>query len=501
MLFNSYDFMLFFPIVIFIYFIIPKKIRYIWLLFSSYYFYMGWNPKYAILIAISTIITYLSGILLNKLNNSTPPPLLHLRKQWVVAGSFITNIGILIFFKYFDFILQNLNSILNVFGITAINKPFDIILPVGISFYTFQALSYTMDVYQGKIAAEKNFFRYALFVSFFPQLVAGPIERSKNLLKQIDNIENLHLWNYENITHGIILMLYGLFQKMVIADRVSIIVDNVYDSFWLYGSIELIFATILFAVQVYCDFSSYSLIAMGAAKVMGFELMENFNTPYFSRSIKEFWRRWHISLSTWFRDYLFIPLGGSRCSKIRRYRNLMITFLVSGLWHGANWSFIVWGGLHGIYQIIGDLIKPIKNHFNNFFHVKTESFSYKFGQALITFVLVDFAWIFFRMDSFKNSIKFIQFMVIKWNPWVLFNQTLYTLGLNQKEMHILLIALCVLFLIDLIRYKHNLLLDIYLDTQCLWFKWGSIFFLFFSIIIFGIYGPEFDAKQFIYFQF
>ena len=452
MLFNSYDFMLFFPIVIFIYFIIPKKIRYIWLLFSSYYFYMGWNPKYAILIAISTIITYLSGIL--------PPPLLHLRKQWVVAGSFITNIGILIFFKYFDFILQNLNSILNVFGITAINKPFDIILPVGISFYTFQALSYTMDVYQGKIAAEKNFFRYALFVSFFPQLVAGPIERSKNLLKQIDNIENLHLWNYENITHGIILMLYGLFQKMVIADRVSIIVDNVYDSFWLYGSIELIFATILFAVQVYCDFSSYSLI-----------------------------------------DYLFIPLGGSRCSKIRRYRNLMITFLVSGLWHGANWSFIVWGGLHGIYQIIGDLIKPIKNHFNNFFHVKTESFSYKFGQALITFVLVDFAWIFFRMDSFKNSIKFIQFMVIKWNPWVLFNQTLYTLGLNQKEMHILLIALCVLFLIDLIRYKHNLLLDIYLDTQCLWFKWGSIFFLFFSIIIFGIYGPEFDAKQFIYFQF
>lgn len=387
------------------------------------------------------------------------------------------------------------------FGITAINKPFDIILPVGISFYTFQALSYTMDVYQGKIAAEKNFFRYALFVSFFPQLVAGPIERSKNLLKQIDNIENLHLWNYENITHGIILMLYGLFQKMVIADRVSIIVDNVYDSFWLYGSIELIFATILFAVQVYCDFSSYSLIAMGAAKVMGFELMENFNTPYFSRSIKEFWRRWHISLSTWFRDYLFIPLGGSRCSKIRRYRNLMITFLVSGLWHGANWSFIVWGGLHGIYQIIGDLIKPIKNHFNNFFHVKTESFSYKFGQALITFVLVDFAWIFFRMDSFKNSIKFIQFMVIKWNPWVLFNQTLYTLGLNQKEMHILLIALCVLFLIDLIRYKHNLLLDIYLDTQCLWFKWGSIFFLFFSIIIFGIYGPEFDAKQFIYFQF
>ncbi len=500
MLFNSYDFMLFFPIVIFIYFTVPKKIRYIWLLLCSYYFYMGWNPKYALLIAISTIITYFSGILLDKLNTSTPPNIAF-KKKWVVAGSFITNIGILVFFKYFDFILQNLNSILDVLGIAAINKPFDIILPVGISFYTFQALSYTMDVYQGKITAERNIFRYALFVSFFPQLVAGPIERSKNLLKQIDNIENLHLWNYENITHGIILMLYGLFQKMVIADRAAIIVDNVYDCFWIYGSIELIFATILFGIQVYCDFSSYSLIAMGAAKVMGFNLMENFNTPYFSRSIKEFWRRWHISLSTWFRDYLYIPLGGNRYSKIQKYRNLLITFLISGLWHGANWSFIIWGGLHGIYQIIGDLIKPIKNYFNAFFHVKTESFSYKFGQMLITFVLVDFAWIFFRMNSLKNSIKFIYFMIIKWNPWVLFNQTLYTLGLDQKEMHILLIALCILLLIDFIRYKHNLLLDVFLETQCLWFKWGSIFFLFFFIIIYGIYGPEFDSKQFIYFQF
>lgn len=430
-----------------------------------------------------------------------PPPHAALKKKWVVAGSFITNIGILVFFKYFDFILQNLNSILSILGITAIHKPFDIILPVGISFYTFQALSYTMDVYWGKIAAEKNFFRYALFVSFFPQLVAGPIERSKNLLKQIDQIEYLHLWNYEAITHGFILMIYGLFQKMVIADRISIIVDTVYDSFWLYGSIELIFATILFAVQVYCDFSSYSFIAMGAAKVMGFQLMENFNTPYFSRSIKEFWHRWHISLSTWFRDYLYIPLGGSKCSKTRKYRNLMITFLVSGLWHGANWNFIIWGGLHGIYQIIGDLTKPAKIYFNERFHVKTESFSYKFGQILITFALVDFAWIFFRMDSLQNSIKFIQFIIIKWNPWVLFNQTLFTLGLNQQEMHILLTALCILLLIDFIRHRRQLLLDAYLDTQCLWFKWGFIFTLLFFIIIFGIYGPEFDAKQFIYFQF
>lgn len=489
--------MLFFPIVILIYFVIPKKIRYIWLLLTSYYFYMGWNPRYAVLIALSTVITYASGILIEKYHNKSGGG----HKKLVVAGSFITNIGILIFFKYFDFFLDNINFFLSTFGLSIISKPFDIILPVGISFYTFQALSYTMDVYRGEIKAEKNIFRYALFVSFFPQLVAGPIERSKNLLIQVNHVYQMKLWNLERILRGGILMLWGFFQKIVIADRAAILVDQVYDSYWMYGSVELILATVLFAVQIYCDFGSYSLIAIGAAKIMGFQLMENFNTPYFSRSIKEFWQRWHISLSTWFRDYLYIPLGGNRCSRVRRYRNIMITFLVSGFWHGASWSFIVWGGLHGFYQIIGDISHPWKANVIQKYYIKAESFSYKLGQALVTFVLADFAWIFFRMNSLRQSLDFIKNMFVRWNPWVLFDQSLYNLGLNQGEIHILLVSLSILFLTDLVRYKKKITLDIFLERQCLWFRWGVVFFLFFFILIYGIYGPAFDATQFIYFQF
>jgi D-alanyl-lipoteichoic acid acyltransferase DltB (MBOAT superfamily) len=502
MLFNSYDFMLFFPVVLIVYFVIPKKVRYIWLLVASYWFYMGWNPKYALLIAFSTLVTYFSGIFLDKVNeNHAGERTAGQQRKIIVAVSFIINIGILIFFKYFDFILENVNAVLGVLGITLIDKPFDVILPVGISFYTFQALSYTMDVYRGEIKAEKNPLRYALFVSFFPQLVAGPIERSKNLLRQIQNVEQIRLWNYERIAQGAVLMLWGYFQKMVIADRAAILVDQVYNSYWSYGGIELILATVLFAVQIYCDFASYSQIAIGAAKIMGFELMENFNTPYFASSVQDFWRRWHISLSTWLRDYLYIPLGGSRCSKAKKYRNIMITFLTSGLWHGASWNYIIWGGLHGCYQIVGDILRPAKEKFNSRFRVKTESFSYKFGKVLVTFVLVDFAWIFFRADSLYDSIQVIGRIVTRWDPWVLFDQSLYTLGLNQQEMHILLVAVLLLFLMDIVRFRCQETIEVFLEKQCLWFRWGVIFFLLLFILVFGIYGPTFDAKQFIYFQF
>lgn len=500
MLFNSYDFMLFFPIVVLIYFFIPSKLRYIWLLLASYYFYMGWNSRYAILIALSTVITYLSGMLLDKINQKESKND-KLYKKMVVAGSFISNLGILVFFKYSDFLLQNLNSILSIAGIKIIEKPFDILLPVGISFYTFQALSYTMDVYRGELKAEKNILKYALFVSFFPQLVAGPIERSKNLLKQVSHIAELQLWDYERITCGMILMLWGFFLKMVIADRAAIIVDQVYDLYWVYGGVELIFATFLFAVQIYCDFGSYSLIAIGAAKIMGFELMENFNTPYFARSIQEFWRRWHISLSTWFRDYLYIPIGGSRCSRLMKYRNILIVFLTSGLWHGASWSFLAWGGVHGFYQIISDLLKPLKEKIIDKAQVKVQSFSYKLGQVIITFILVDFAWIFFRMNSLKNSLHFISRIITKWNPWAFFDQSLYTLGLNQQEMKILFVSVLFLFLVDLVRYKYQKTIDVFLKEQCMWFRWGIILTIFCFILVFGIYGPAFDAKQFIYFQF
>lgn len=510
MLFNSYNFMIFFPVVVLVYFFIPKKLRYIWLLIVSYYFYMGWNVEYALLIAFSTVATFLSGLLIDRCNEKfydiQSDQEINERKRnkykkMIVAICFIVNIGILVFFKYFDFLLNNINVLLSIVGVSTIHKSFDVLLPVGISFYTFQALSYTIDVYRGDIKAEKNFFKYALFVSFFPQLVAGPIERSKNLLEQINSVEQINVWNYERIIQGLTLMLWGLFQKMVIADRAAILVDQVYNSFWMYGSIELILATVLFAVQIYCDFGSYSLIAIGCAKVMGFTLMENFNTPYFATSIKDFWRRWHISLSTWFKDYLYIPLGGNRGSSIRNNLNIIITFLVSGLWHGASWSFIIWGSLHGMYQVIGKCLMPIREKIKLKFNIRTENFSYKLGQILTTFILVDFAWIFFRMNSLKQSIQFIVRIVTRWDPWVLFDKSLYTIGLNQTEVNVLILSLVILFLVDLVRYLKGVTIDVFLSEQNLWFKWGVAFLLLFGIIIFGIYGPSLEARQFIYFQF
>ncbi len=344
MQFNSVNFMVFFPIVLMVYFIIPKKLREIWLLVASYYFYMSWNPTYAILIAGSTVVTFVSGIIVDRCNKSGSLKR-GKNKRITLVICLLINLGILAVFKYGNFAIESINSILNTFHITTIQRRFDLLLPVGISFYTFQALGYIIDVYRGDVEVEKRFLRYALFVSFFPQLVAGPIERSKNLLSQMREISNIKLWNAKRVASGAIMMVWGFFMKMVIADRVSLLVDTVFDNYRMYGSTELILATIGFTIQIYCDFGSYSLIAIGAAKIMGFDLMENFNTPYLATSIKDFWNRWHISLSTWFKDYLYIPLGGNRKGTLRKYVNIMIVFLASGLWHGADWSFVIWGGV------------------------------------------------------------------------------------------------------------------------------------------------------------
>ncbi|MBP5282384.1 MAG: MBOAT family protein, partial [Lachnospiraceae bacterium] len=386
MYFNSIDFLIFFPIVVFGYFLIPKKVKYLWLLVASYYFYMCWNAKYAILIAFSTVVTYASGLLLEKETQKS-------KKKLVVALCFIVNLGILGFFKYFGFFLENINGILSLIHVEVLKNPFNLLLPVGISFYTFQALGYMVDVYRGEIKAERNLFKYALFVSFFPQLVAGPIERSKNLMSQIDAMETKRLWNYDKIVSGLGLMVWGLFQKMVIADRCAVFVDAVHEYLYAAGTVETVAAAILFSIEIYCDFAGYSAIAIGAARVMGFTLMENFDTPYFATSIQDFWRRWHISLSTWFRDYVYIPLGGSRCSKAKKYRNLMITFLCSGLWHGASWNYVIWGGIHGFYQIMGEVLLPIRKKVTELLHVKTDVFSFKLGKILITNGLTTFAWI------------------------------------------------------------------------------------------------------------
>ena len=413
----------------------------------------------------------------------------------------ILNLGILAVFKYGNFTIDSVNAILKMFHMNVIDRKIDLLLPVGISFYTFQALGYIVDVYRGDVEAEKDFCRYALFVSFFPQLVAGPIERSKNLLNQMRGIEKIRLWNARRVTSGAILMVWGFFMKMVISDRIALLVNQVFDNYRVYGSTELILAALGFTIQIYCDFGSYSIIAIGAAKIMGFELMENFNTPYFARNIRDFWSRWHISLSTWFKDYLYIPLGENRKGKRRKALNLMIVFLVSGLWHGARWNFVAWGGIHGLYQVIGDLTRHTKEKIIKRLQIKTECMSWKLLQTVITFSLVVFAWVFFRADSITDALYFIKRMLIRQTPWALFDGTIYTLGLDATEMNILIFSIIVLLLVDLIKYRKKINLDEFLFEQNIWFEWLVLIVLIGMIFVFGEYGPAFDVQQFIYFQF
>lgn len=498
MLFHSLKFLIFFPIVAFVYFIIPKKFKTIWLLLASYYFYMSWNVKHTFLIACSTIVTWVGGLLLGRCARRG-----RTAKAIVIIVTCI-NLGILAFFKYFDFMIWNLNALLVKTGLETVKKPFDFILPVGISFYTFQALGYMIDVYRRDITPEKNLVRYALFVSFFPQLVAGPIERSQNLLEQIRVIQNMSfkkLFDYERIAEGLVLMLWGFFQKLVIADRLCIVADQVYGAWYFYGTVELVVATAAFSVQIYCDFASYSTIAMGAAKVMGFTLMENFRTPYFSKSIREFWRRWHISLSAWFRDYLYIPLGGSHCGAVRRYLNLIFTFLVSGLWHGASWHYVCWGAIHGVYQTIGMMTEGIRRKLRAKAGVNVRAFSYRAGQIAVTYALTLFGLIFFRSESLQSAFGFVKRIVTKPDLWAITDGTLLELGLSCAEWAVLAAALLILLLVSLIREYKNETLDLFLARQSIWFRWLVLMILFSFIFLFGMYGPDYDESQFIYFQF
>ena len=446
--------------------------------------------------ALSTLITYASGILIESANTILDETKQIRVKHWYVFGSLILNLLILFFFKYWNFAVGNVNAVFHALGLQLSAPEFDVLLPVGISFYTFQALSYTIDVYRKDIYAEKNFLKYALFVSFFPQLVAGPIERSKNLLIQLNQ---KHEFNYENVKNGLLLMLWGLFQKIVIADRVSILVNTVYHDAANYDGVPLIFATLLFAVQIYCDFAGYSDIAIGAASVMGFRLMDNFHAPYLSKSVPEFWRRWHISLSSWFRDYLYFPLGGSRCSKHKKSRNLMIVFLVSGLWHGASWTYIIWGALNGFYQVIGSYTSNIRKRVTAFLKIKTDCWSYRALQVVITFLLIDFSWIFFRASTLQDSIIVIKRMLTSFYPWQIFDGTLLKLGLDSKDFLVMVISIAVLCIVDFLRYRVSI--RGWLAEQNLIFRWGVYYTAIFTLILFGVYGVGSEASQFIYFQF
>lgn len=498
MLFNSIEFLIFFPIVVLVYFVIPKKLKHLWLLIASYYFYMSWNAKYALLILISTVITYVSGLLIEKVKTSSCDEAKKtVLKRWVVAGSFVSNLGILFYYKYLNFSLIIITKIFEKVHIQLNTPVFDIILPVGISFYTFQALSYTMDVYRNEIYAEKNFFRYALFVSFFPQLVAGPIERSKNLLRQLAVPKK---FSFENAREGLLLMLWGFFLKIVLADRIAIFVDTVYGDFSAYSGTYFIVATMLFAMQVYCDFAGYSTIAMGAAKVLGITLMENFDAPYLSTSVAEFWRRWHISLTSWFKDYLYIPLGGGRKGKFRKYINKLIVFLISGLWHGASFTYVIWGVLNGIYQVVGEILQPVRDKLVLLLHLNRESLAHKLIHIAGTFVLVDFSLIFFRAKGVGDALRIIRSIFTVKNPWILFDGSLYECGLDEKNFHLMLIGIAILLFADFCKSKGIQIRQVIIK-QDYWFRWVFIASVVSAILTFGIWGPTYNEANFLYFQF
>lgn len=488
MIFNSFTFVIFFIVVTVLYFWLPYKHRWKMLLVASYIFYMSWNAKYALLLLASTLVTYLSGLAIVNYPK---------HKKLAVALSVMLNIIILFVFKYANFSIDIFNGILKWFGSSTEVSYLNLLLPVGISFYIFQALSYTIDVYKGRVEVERNFFFYALFVSFFPQLVAGPIEKASHLLPQLK--KNFD-FNFDRARDGLQLIIWGMFKKVVIANRLAIYVDQVYNNVESFGSIPLAMSSIMFAFQIYCDFSGYSDIAIGIAKIMGYDLMRNFNRPYFSRSLGEFWHRWHISLSTWFQQYLYIPLGGNRVSVPRHYFNLFFTFLVSGLWHGANWTFVAWGALHGSVLVLENIFKKIK-------HPAVKRGSLLDGIKIVwVFTIVVFAWIFFRANSFSDAIYVIKHIIIDIddffvaNNWIEFFNGLNFVTFNNTVTHAIINTLTIfsvlLLIVVQLLHKDDTIVD-YLNHKPRYVRW---IFNYIIIIVFLMAGL-FDNTQFIYFQF
>jgi D-alanyl-lipoteichoic acid acyltransferase DltB (MBOAT superfamily) len=473
MLFNSMAFAVFLPIVFILYWALPHKFRWFLLLVASYYFYMSWNVKYVFLILFTTVISYSSAILLEKQQNIRT-------KKLILAGTAILCIGVLLVFKYFNFISSSITSIVNLFSIKLSPVTLNLLLPVGISFYTFQTLSYVIDVYRGDVKAERHFGYYAVFISFFPQLVAGPIERTRNLLPQI---KQEHKFDYTQATYGLKLMAWGFFKKLAIADVLSVYVDKAYSSINTCTGLDLLVAVFFFTIQIYCDFSGYSDIAIGTAKLLGINLMKNFNSPYFSTSIKEFWSRWHISLSTWFKDYVYIPLGGNRCSKAKRDRNLMITFLTSGLWHGASWTYVIWGALHGMVQVI-------ENHIN----IQKKSKLAKLISWVVVFVFCNLAWVFFRADTLKGALTVIFNMIggLK-NPSMYFYNCIV---LDISSRNKIFVTILLLFVYDYASLKVDVIEWLGKQKVCL--RWLLYIVVVFQIIINVQTNNE---TAFIYFQF
>jgi len=448
---------------------------------------MAFIPVYIFILGFTIIVDYFAGIYLEK---SSPK-----YKKLFLIGSIIANVGVLAIFKYYNFINFNLSSLLSNMGLNNPMPYLSILLPIGLSFHTFQAMSYTIEVYRGKQKAETNFGIYALYVMFYPQLVAGPIERPQNLLPQF---YEKHYFEYQRVTHGLKLMAWGLFKKVVIADRLASMVDVVYNNPYDHHGIALILATIFFSFQIYCDFSGYSDMAIGAAEVMGFKLMKNFDRPYSSKNIQEFWKRWHISLSTWFKDYLYISLGGNRVSIPRWYLNLFIVFLISGLWHGASWTFVIWGALHGFYLIFGLATQTIRQRINHYLQLDKHIAVNNVLQRVTTFTLVTFAWIFFRANSLSDALYVIKysFMGLSADMYNLLNHIPLNLNLGS-ERKIMIALASILFMSLVQKYQEKHKISNWLTSQPSYIRFG----LYYAYIIAILFLGNNESKQFIYFQF
>ncbi len=471
MLFNSFNFIVFFPIVFLLYYTIPAKYgkaRNIFLLLVSYLLYLQWKPVYALILLGVTVVTYYSALLIEKTK----------RPKCILTVGVLLALLPLVSFKYFNFINESISNVLSVVGLSFHLQGLNWAIPIGISFFTFQALGYLWDVYYKRQEVEHEFLTYALFISFFPSIVSGPINKASLIIPQLKNLRPY--FDYNKAVAGLKLLLWGMFMKVVVADRVGLYVDTVLPHYMNYTGTSCFLASILYTVQIYTDFAGYSLMAIGVGKVLGFELTENFRRPYFAVSVTDFWHRWHISLSTWLKDYVYIPLGGSRCSKLRNYWNIFVTFIVSGIWHGANWTFIVWGCMHGVCQIVEKMLGQQKCEYG---------LLGKSIKILITFLLVNFAWIFFRMPSLGDAIGVIS---------RIFDTSLSFEVYKPKNSDMFFMAIGVLFLLlkdfgdEYFANRFKLF-----DSNKAVVRWCSYVVIMVMIMLMGVFG----ADQFIYANF
>jgi alginate O-acetyltransferase complex protein AlgI len=479
MLFNSIEFAIYFPVVVGVFFLLSQRWRVHWLLAASCIFYMAFIPAYILILVVTILIDYVAGIYLEKVQGRNRKVLL-----WM---SILSTCLVLFVFKYFYFFVANFLAVAGLVGWHLSRPVITIILPIGLSFHTFQSLSYVVEVYRGKQKAERNFIVYATYVMFFPQLVAGPIERPQNLLHQF---REFHEFDYANVTAGLKRMAWGFYKKLVVADRLSLYVNDVYSAPQKCNGLQLTLATVFFAYQIYCDFSGYSDIALGAAQVMGFKLMENFRTPYYSLSISEFWRRWHISLSTWFRDYVYFPLGGNRVSKRRHVINLLITFCVSGLWHGANWTYVFWGFLNGMYLVMGWLTKDWRDRLFGAVGLREDTGVRKTIMLCTTFLLTCVAWIVFRAKNMSDAVYVLTHLASGWD--------FHNIATDQFWLRQLPIAVAAILVLEIGQLWHRAApipqLVGRLPITARWALYAGFVLL---VLMFGVYRKT----QFIYFQF